>query len=248
VRRSLPDSPAFEVVEEKHEKAAFPAAVLLRTHGVEVLRVVLCAFIAVVSTIFGVFTLSYAVDEGGISKNGMLTVLIVANVVALGAIPLWASLSDRIGRKPVFIAGAAGSAVLIWPYMWALSVGNYPLIFVVGVLFSGVVYSMANGVWPAFYGEMFDTRVRYSGMAIGTQIGFVAAGFAPLISESLLGDGPNGWVPVAVFTSVAGLLAAVCATTARETHREPMVELGNRGPGLPELSAPRELVGGAAAR
>jgi MFS family permease len=248
VRRSLPDSPAFEEVEKKQEKASLPAAVLLRTHGVEVLRVELCALIAVVSTIYGVFTLSYAVDEGGISKNGMLTVLIVANVVALGAIPLWASWSDRIGRKPVFIAGAAGSAVLIWPYMWALSEGNYPLIFVVGVLFSGVVYSMANGVWPAFYGEMFDTRVRYSGMAIGTQIGFVAAGFAPLISESLLGDGPNGWVPVAVFTSVCGLIAAVCATTARETHLVPMAELGNRGPGLPELTAPRELAGRTSAR
>ena len=169
VRRSLPDSPAFEVVEAKQEKASFPAAVLFRTHGVEVLRVALCALIAVISTIFGVFTLSYAVDDVGISKNGMLTVLVVANVVALGAIPLWASWSDRIGRKPVFITGAAGSAALVWPYLWAISEDNYALIFVVGVLFSGVVYSMANGVWPAFYAEMFDTRVRYSGMAIGTQ-------------------------------------------------------------------------------
>ncbi len=87
VRRALPETPAFEEVDEGHEKAAFPAAVLFRTHGVDVLRVVVCAFIAVVSTIFTVFTLSYAVDEVGISRPRMLSVLIAANVVALGAIP-----------------------------------------------------------------------------------------------------------------------------------------------------------------
>ena len=239
VRRSLPETPAFEEVEEDHEKAKFPAAVLVRTHGVDVLRVVLCALIAVVSTIFSVFTLAYAVDEVGISRTKMLVVLIVANLVALAAIPMWAALSDRIGRKPVFIGGALGCAAIVWPYMWALSRDNYALIFVIGVLFSGVVYSAANGVWPAFYGEMFDTRVRYSGMAIGTQIGFAIAGFAPLISEALLNDGLNGWVPVAVFTSGAAILAACCAATARETHRVHMLDLGKRGVGLPALVSER---------
>jgi MFS family permease len=239
VRRSLPETPAFEEVEGEHEKAKFPAAVLLRTHGVDVLRVVFCALIAVVSTIFSVFTLAYAVDTVGINRTKMLVVLIVANLVALAAIPLWARLADRIGRKPVFIGGAVACAAIVWPYMWALSRHNYPLIFVIGVLFSGVVYSAANGVWPAFYGEMFDTRVRYSGMAIGTQIGFAIAGFAPLISEALLKDGSNGWVPVAVFTTATALLAAGCAATARETHKVHMLDLGKRGVGLPELVADR---------
>jgi MFS family permease len=239
VRRSLPETPAFEEVEGEHEKAKFPAAVLLRTHGVDVLRVVFCALIAVVSTIFSVFTLAYAVDTVGINRTKMLVVLIVANLVALAAIPLWARLADRIGRKPVFIGGAVACAAIVWPYMWALSRHNYPLIFVIGVLFSGVVYSAANGVWPAFYGEMFDTRVRYSGMAIGTQIGFAIAGFAPLISEALLKDGNNGWVPVAVFTTATALLAAGCAATARETHKVHMLDLGKRGVGLPELVADR---------
>ena len=235
VRRTLPETPVFQEVEQEHEKAAFPAAVLFRTHGVDVLRVVLCALIAVVSTIFSVFTLSYAVNDVGIDRTPMLVVLIVANVVALGAIPLFATLADRVGRKPVFIFGCLGSAALIWPYMYAISRENYPLVFVLGVLLSGVVYSAANGVWPSLYGEMFDTRVRYSGMAIGTQIGFALAGFAPLISEAILDDGINGWVPVAVFTTVAGVVAAACAATARETFRVPMIELGKRGPGLPAL-------------
>ncbi len=69
--------------------------------------------------------------------------------------PLFAALSDRIGRRPVFIFGCVGSAALIWPYMWAIGRENYLLVFLLGVLLSGVVYSAANGVWPSFYGEMF---------------------------------------------------------------------------------------------
>ena len=56
---------------------------------------------------------------------------------------------------------------------------------------SGVAYSASNGVWPSFYGEMFSTQVRLSGMAIGTQIGFAMGGFAPVIAAAVQGEGPN---------------------------------------------------------
>jgi len=190
------------------------------------LRVIFCALVSVVSTIFSVFTLSYAVNTIHIPRTTMLTVLVLANVIALGAIPLWATLADRIGRRPVFMLGALGSAALVWPYMWALSQANIPLIFTFGLLLSGVVYSAANGVWPSMYGEMFSTRVRLSGMAIGTQIGFALGGFAPTISAALLGTGPTGWMPVALFTTAAGVVAALSAYTAKETFQQPMEALG----------------------
>jgi MFS family permease len=161
----------------------------------------------------------------------MLTVLVLANVAALAAIPLWASLADRIGRKPVFISGALGCAVLIWPYIWAIAQGDLVLIFVLGIVLSGIVYSAANGVWPALYGEMFDTRVRLSGLAIGTQIGFALGGFAPTISAAVMRPGAYGWVPVAIFTSATAIVAAISAATARETYLTPMSELGRKRPG-----------------
>lgn len=226
VRRTLPETPAFEKEERSGAPATVPVVALFRTQWADVLRVIFAALVSVVSTIFSVFTLSYAVNTLHIDRSTMLTVLVLANVVALAAIPAWAILADRIGRKPVFIIGALGCAVLIWPYIWAISVANIPLIFVLGILLSGVVYSAANGVWPALYGEMFDTRVRLSGMAIGTQLGFALGGFAPSISAALLGPGPMGWVPVAVFTSVTAVIAAISIMTARETYRTPMEELG----------------------
>ncbi|MDB5731956.1 MAG: transporter, partial [Variovorax sp.] len=231
VRRSLPETPAFKEEAKAHETAKLPVVELFSQQGADVVRVIFAALVSVVSTIFSVFTLSYAVNTVHISRATMLTVLVLSNVVALAAIPLWAMLSDRVGRRPIFILGALGSAALIWPYMWAISAVNVPMIFVFGLLLSGVVYSAANGVWPALYGEMFDTRVRLSGMAIGTQIGFALGGFAPTISAAVIGEGPNGWVPVAVFTTAAALVAAISAFTARETYNVPMQALGRRRAG-----------------
>ena len=95
-------------------------------------------------------------------------------------------------------------------------------------MLSGIVYSAANGIWPSLYGEMFDTRVRLSGMAIGTQIGFALGGFAPTISAAIMGTGPGGWMPVAAFTSATAIIAAIAVMTARETYLTPMHELGHR--------------------
>ncbi len=178
------------------------------------------------STIFGVFVLSYAVNTMHIPRTQMLLLLVSTNIVALAAIPLWAILSDRIGRRPVFLIGAIGSAAFIWPTLWAISRADISLIFIFGLLLSGVIYSAANGIWPSLYGEMFDTRVRLSGMAIGTQIGFALGGFAPTISAAILGPGPDGWMPVAALVSVACIVAAISVFSARETYNVPMSRLG----------------------
>lgn len=228
VRRSLPETPAFKEEAAASATAKMPVVELFTRQGADVVRVIFAALVSVVSTIFSVFTLSYAVNTVHIPRATMLTVLVLANVVALVAIPLWAMLSDRVGRRPIFIFGALGSAALIWPYMWAISTLDIPMIFTFGLLLSGVVYSAANGVWPSLYGEMFDTRVRLSGMAIGTQIGFALGGFAPAISAAVIGTGPNGWMPVAAFTTVTAVIAAISAFTARETYKVPMHLLGQK--------------------
>lgn len=234
VRRTLAETPVFVEEAKKGEVEGVPLITLFSNYWMDVVRIVFAALISVVSTIFSVFTLSYAVNTMHIDRSLMLTVLVLANVAALVAIPLWAMLADRIGRKPVFILGALGCAVLIWPYIWAISQGNLTLIFVLGILLSGIVYSASNGVWPALYGEMFDTRVRLSGMAIGTQIGFALGGFAPTISAALLGTGPTGWMPVAAFTSITAVIAAISAATTSETFKTPMAQLGRqKNQGLP---------------
>ena len=228
IRRRLEETPAFREEAANAAVAKVPTADLFRDHWAGVLRVALAAIASTVSTIFGVYALSYAVDTKGLDQTTMLWVAIVTNVVALAAIPAWAVLSDRIGRKPVFIFGAVGSGALMFAYLAAVESGSYPVIFLAAVLMSGVVYSAMNGVQPSLYGEMFPTRVRLSGMAIGTQIGFAIGGFAPTAAAAIAGDGPRGWVPVAAYVLGSSLLAAIAVATTRETAKLPLRVIDGR--------------------
>ncbi|MFH9731569.1 MFS transporter [Streptomyces sp. NPDC017260] len=229
IRRKLDETPAFTQQTATEGVVKMPLAVLARDHWADVLRVVAGALIASVSTIFTVWALAYATsDSVGMSRTAMLWVGALANVVALAAIPLWAMLSDRVGRRPVFLIGAVGSAVTMFLYLWAISTGSYALTFLTGIVAFGVVYSAANGVWPAFYGEMFSTRVRLSGVAIGTQIGFAVAGFAVTFAAQIAGPDGDDWIAVALFTAALCVPPVIAALSARETHKVPTEGLGER--------------------
>ena len=231
IRRRLQETPAFAEQAATEGVVKLPLVVLLREHWADVLRVIAGALIASVSTIFTVWALAYATsDSVGMSRTSMLWVGALANLVALGAIPLWATLSDRIGRRPVYLIGAIGSALTMFLYLWAISTGSYALTLVLGIVAFGVVYSAANGVWPSFYGEMFATRVRLSGMAVGTQIGFAVAGFAVTFAARIAGPDGADWSSVALFTAALCVPPAVAALSARETHRVPTELLGARSP------------------
>ncbi|MFE3826472.1 MFS transporter [Streptomyces sp. NPDC059092] len=235
IRRNLEETPVFQRESAGRTPDELPLVHLFRHHWADVLRVVAAATIATVSTIFTVWALSYATgDAVGMDRTAMLWVGVAANAVALLAIPLWAKLSDRIGRKPVFLIGSLGSGVMVFVYLWAISTGSYPLVLLAGIAFFGVVYSAANGIWPSLYGEMFATRVRLSGMAIGTQIGFAVAGFAVSFAARIAGPDGDDWVGVAIFTAAFCALSSLAVLTGRETFKVPTTELGARPGTAPE--------------
>jgi MFS family permease len=232
IRRRLDESPAFQA-EQRHDVVPrAPLAVLFRHHWGALLRVFFAAFIATVNTIFGVFALSFATssDYGiGISETTMLWIAIIANVIAIGIIPFWAGLSDRVGRKPIFLTGLAGTAVMVAVFLWAIAEGSTFLVVVSGIVLAGVVYSMPNACWPATYAEYFPTPVRLSGMAVGTQFGFALAGFAPSIATALTGGDASRWWTVAVFGVLTCLVSAIAvATGPAATHEVPIERLGRR--------------------
>lgn len=228
IRRTLEETPVFEQQKAERARAELPIKVLLRDHRGAVLRVVAAALIASVSTIFTVYSLSFAVHAIGLDRTAMLWVGVLANVVALGTIPLWALLADRFGRKPIFLAGTIGSALMIFAYLWAVSTGDYALIFFTGIVMFGVVYPATSGAWPAMYSEWFPTSVRTSGVALGTQISFAIAGFMPTIAVGIAGEESGSWLIVAALTSVLCLITVLAVSTAKETFRVPMDTLGLR--------------------
>ena len=232
IRRSLPETPAFEEEQEHRDVPEAPLKLLLaRGYAPDVLKVIFAALASVISTLATVYALNYGVAKMGLPRPAMLWMQILANVVALGAIPLWALLADRIGRKPVFIMGTLGIAVLIWPFIWSINQANLPLVFLFGILMSGVIYSAYSGSAFAMFSEQFETKVRLSGMAVGTQFGFALGGFAPTIAAAIAGPNLGNWAPVAIFGCAASAVAAISAFSMRETYRLPLSELGRPAEG-----------------
>lgn len=114
--------------------------------------------------------------------------------------------------------GAVGSGLMMFPYLGAVSAGNWPLIFVFGAIMSGCAYSLANSIWPSFYAEMFPTTARVTGLALGTQVGFaVSGGLAPVLASAVAGAGGENWVSGAAFTAGVCIVVGLVAMTAKET-------------------------------
>jgi MFS family permease len=226
IRRTLDETPAFTEEKEQNAVAKLPLAELFRHNWADVLKVALSSLVSTVSTVFGVFALSFATNTVGVDRSAMLWLSVTAAGVALVSITAWAALADRIGRKKVYIFGVLGSGILMFPYLASVSSGQVPLIFLFGILMSGIVYHAQNGVFPALYGEQFSTQVRLSGMAIGTQFGFAIAGFMPSVAAAITPASRDGWLPAAILTLVCCVVAALATLGMRETYRIPLRELG----------------------
>ena len=223
IRRTLSEPPAYLQREKLTES---PLVLVFKHHKRAVLTIAVCAMVNTVNMVFTTFALSFATKGYGLDRSTMLLVPVASNTLGLIAIPLAAMLADKIGRKPVFITGAVASSLVMFPYLGAIAEGNWVGIFAYGVLMHGALYSMANGVWPAFYAEMFPTRVRVTGLALGTQIGFaISGGVAPAVATSLAGADLHNAVLPAVFTVAMCVLVALGALTAREGYKKSLAEL-----------------------
>lgn len=225
VRRTLEEPEVFEEKAEHADLVKLPLTEMLRTHPKQFVQTVLMSFETVTNTFMQSFGLAYAVVVG-IPATTMLWVSVVGNALAIFSQPLMASFSDRIGRKPLFVSGVIGSGIMIFIYFWSISTQNIVLVFVTSTLITAGTYAMSNAIYPAWFPELFNVRVRYSGVAIGLQIGILCAGFTPLLGEALRGADKANWGPAAWIVAASSILAATGALWARETFRTPLKDLG----------------------
>ena len=127
--------------------------------------------------------------------------------------------SDRWGRRAVFAFGAVAGLVLVFPFFWALDTGSVALMFVVYVGFYVLSVGPMYGVEPAFFAELFGTKVRYTGISLAAQLPGILIGLWPAASTALLlATGGDPW-PVAAITGGFVLIGLVCAWLAPETSR-----------------------------
>ncbi len=237
IRSRLPESPEFEKVEDHHAVARTPLWTVLTKQTSSVLRVIGLAVLSVVVPINQVFALSFGVSAG-IARPTMIIIGLAGSVLAIGTQPLFALLADRIGRKPLFVTGGliAGAATFL---MFAgLTGASVPATTLGSVLMMSVGYAMCNAVTPALFAEMFDTRVRYTGVAVSGQLGQIFPGFAPAIAAAIIAAGGGG-TQISLFVAACCAFSILVVLTARETRAVRTDELGGlRGRHVVTTEAP----------
>jgi MFS family permease len=188
------------------------------------------------------FILVYVTESLDLAKSVGLNAVLIGSAVHFVTIPLWGALSDRVGRRVVYLFGAVGMAV--WGFVFfalldTRSFGVIALATTVGLVLHGAMY----GPQAAFFSELFGTRVRYSGASIGYQLASVAAGaLAPIIALALLRD-TGSTVPISVYMALMCVVTVVAVLVARETRG---VSLESVTPEVPAARTASDEIGAKA--
>ncbi|WP_371650560.1 MULTISPECIES: MFS transporter [unclassified Streptomyces] len=235
IRLSVDESPLFKAALERAEarKAAepdrvaekLPLVAVLRDHWRDVLVAMGARMAENISYyVITAFILVYATTSAGMAKQTALNAVLIASAVHFAVIPAWGALSDRIGRRPVYLIGAVGVGAWMFPFFSLIDTadfGKLVLAVTVGLVFHGAMYAPQ----AAFFTEMFATRMRYSGASIGAQFASVAAGApAPLIATALLSDYDSS-TPIALYVIAAAVLTVIALVCAQETRHRDLAEV-----------------------
>ena len=224
IRLKIMESPAFMRVQESGTEARMPILDVLRTYPKNVL-LAMGMRIAENGTfyILTAFVLTYVVEEVGLEQGVGLRGVIIAAAIGLATIPFFGALSDRVGRRPVYLFGAVFSLLFAFPFFWLLNTGIEPLIWLAIVLGVNLGHDSMYGPQAAYFSELFGTRVRYSGASLGYQLASVlAGGLSPLIAVALLAS--YGYTAVAVYMAFMALITVISVLLASETFQEDIDE------------------------
>ena len=227
IRLKLLESPAFAQVKESHTEAKMPIVDVLRTYPKNVLLAMGMRLSQNANFyLFSVFVLSYVTGplelERGVGLNGV----IIASALGLLSVPFFGALSDRLGRRPVYLFGAIGSLLFAFPFFWLLDTKQAVFVWLAIVIGMNLLHDAMYGPQAAFFSELFGTRVRYSGASLGYQLGSVfAGGFAPLIATALLAARGGDPTLVAVYMAGMSVVTILSVVLASETFQVEITEM-----------------------
>ncbi|GAA2873771.1 MFS transporter [Actinoplanes cyaneus] len=224
IRVAVTESPAFAQLAAEGGRAKLPLIEVLRRHP----RGLLVAMAARIGTdvafyTFSLYVLTYVTGTVGLPRTVALTGVLVASGLQLVLIPLFGGLSDRVGRRPVYAAGAIAAALWSFAFFPLLDTAN-TVVIVLTVVVALATHAAMYGPQAAFVAELFSTRLRYSGASMGYQIaGILGGALAPIIAIKLVASTGSA-LAVSVYVAAALVLTLVALAFAPETSRAPATD------------------------
>ncbi len=221
IRVRLLETPAFREVQESQTESQMPIVDVFRNYP----KNVFLAIGARVASdgafyVFTIFILDYATRTLGLPRPTILLGIVVASIIELFTIPAAGVISDRTGRRPIYLVGTVLMLILAYPYFLLIQTGSVILVVLASVLGLSIAHAMMYGPMTAYFAELFGARVRYSGVSIGYQLaGIIGGGAGPLISTYLVAAAGGAFWPVAVWIAALCIITFVSVLVAAETFR-----------------------------
>jgi MFS transporter, MHS family, shikimate and dehydroshikimate transport protein len=225
IRLQILETPAFTRVRETQEEARIPFTELLRTQPKELILGMGLRWVeGLVFNAYGVFAISYIVSQLELTRSTALTRVTIASAFGVVLVPIYGLLSDRLGRRAVYSAGAALFGLFAFPSFLLINTREPVLIWLSIVVALGLIYPAIYAPLAAWWSELFDTRVRYTGVGSVYQFsGIFASGLTPTIATLLLGfAGGEPWLFVG-YMIVVTAISLVAAYASPETYNKDII-------------------------
>jgi MFS transporter, MHS family, shikimate and dehydroshikimate transport protein len=217
IRRRVSESPSFQKLQRSHTAAKMPIATVLATQKKRTLQIVMAQ--AAENTSFfviSVYALVYLTQNKHIDKPMALRALLIASFVTLIAQPFFGKLSDRIGRKKVYMGGMIFLGLFIFPFFKMLDTGSYPMIVTAMTLALGIGLGTTLSVQPALISEQYPAAIRYSGVSVAYQLATVIwSGPTPILAAMFVMWAGGYWL-LAAYIVVAAVISVLGIIPLRE--------------------------------
>jgi MFS transporter, MHS family, shikimate and dehydroshikimate transport protein len=224
IRFQIDETPAFRKLRESKKTARMPVLEALSKYRRETIiavgvKITEVAWVGILT----VFAVTYLTQQLDMSRSVILGAITLATLVELFVMPLSGWLSDRIGRRVIYLAGTAFGILLAFPIFWLFETRDATIVtvaIVAGIcLCQGVIFALHASFMP----ELFGTNVRYSGVSLGFQLGAaIGGGLTPVIAAAIVAWSGGATWPVSLMLVMLGVLTFIAVLSTRETAARPM--------------------------
>jgi MFS family permease len=216
VRLRLSESPEFEAIKAEGKVVRNPFLTVIREDWRNILRIVAlrvvesCAYYLTAT-----YLLSYIAKREPADRTIALTGVVIASIIAVGTTLYAGRLTDRVGRRRVYLVGCLLAIAFGIPMYLMANTGQPFLIVLLFIIGIGVIHAVLTGTQGAWFAELFNTSTRTSGASIGYQVAASIAGFAPFLAVLLANS--YGWIGPALFYVAVGLVGLGGVLATKET-------------------------------